>query len=102
MRGIIRAAMDVHREHVLAILRLILEEMEDLWMEKETFKAMLVLRGLTYQELENSAANNRIDPECRKAAQAFYAERRKTLENAATKALVAELSENPPPTGKSN
>jgi hypothetical protein len=102
MRCIIRAAMDIHLEQVLAILREIFDEMEDLWSEAETYKAMLVVRGLTDQELATSAMNSRATPECRKAAQENYAERRKRLENAVKKALIAELSENSPPDGESN
>lgn len=59
MRCIIRAAMDIPLEPVLAILREIFDEMEDLWSEAETYKAMLVVRGLTDQELATSAMNSR-------------------------------------------
>jgi aspartate/methionine/tyrosine aminotransferase len=94
--------MDVHLEQVIAVLNEIFDELEDLWSEAETYKAMLIVRGLSDQELATAAMNSRANPECRRAAQENYAERRKRFENTTKKALIAGLSENPPPSGKSN
>ena len=95
--------MDVQLEQVVAILKTIMGQMEDLWIERQSARATLLHDyGMSPQQVEESATKCKADPECRKLAREAYSQMQKNLEGASTLALIEELSENPPPTGESN
>lgn len=87
---------------VLAILRAIVDRLEDLTIERDVLRSILLRAGYQADEIAHIWDDARADPEERKRTRQAYAELREKLEEAARSPLPEVLLTKFPPPGKSN
>jgi hypothetical protein len=89
-------------DDMIAILRAIVDRLEDLTLERDALRSILLLAGYQPDDIDQIWGDAKADPAKRKLAHQAYAETRERLEEAARSPLPEVLSTKFPPPGKSN
>jgi len=78
-------------------------ELEDLWIEKELYRNLIVVSGtLTPDALKEALEKTLADPQIRKDTRDRFAEMWAALDETGKAAWIEDLLKNPPPSGKPN
>ena len=89
-------------EAVLAMLNLIVDKLEDISIERDSYSVILLRAGFTQGELDRIAEEAKSDPAIRSRIHQAFAETRQRLEEAGISPLLGGLSGEIPPPDKQN
>ena len=83
-------------------LRMINQQLEDLWIERGALKVRLEQYGLSQDEIAQMLESARSDVSWQDQARLAYSAMREGLDEATNQALAEALAELPPPKGEPN
>lgn len=85
------------------VLRKLATELEDIWIEKETYRELVVLSGVsTSQVLQDSVEKALADPENRKRVRERFSAMWEALDEVGSSAWIEDLLKRHSPSGKPN
>lgn len=89
-------------ELVVTTLKLIADQLERMWIDREVFRESLYKAGFSAQQIQQISDEAQADPERRKQSRQAYAQMRASLEEAGKFAAIEVLASSHPPPEKSN
>jgi lipid A disaccharide synthetase len=93
----------MHIEEFKAVLTKLATELENLWIEKEVYRNLIVFSGVATPEfLRQRVDETLVDPQIRKETRERFAEMWAALDETGKAAWIEDLLKSPPPDGKPN
>ena len=90
-------------EEFKAVLRKLATELENIWIEKEVYRNLIVFSGIATPEiLTESVAKTLADPQVRQDTHQRFRQMWEALDEEGTGAWIEDLLKLPPPSGKPN
>jgi hypothetical protein len=83
-------------------LHKIADELERMWIDRETFRETLLKAGFTPEQIQRISDDAQADPERQKQSRQAYAQMRASLEEAGKFAAIDVLARSPPPPDKAS